>query len=580
MKTFSLFSVLLLVISACQTPQPLAPKAPEVVYATKVNENSSHEAQGRKFAISTQGIAATKAARSILDQGGNLIDAAVAASFVISVERPQSTGIGGGGFFLYHEALTGKDYALDFRERAPIAASENMFVDAKGQVISNLSKNGIKAVGVPGLVAGLSEIHQRFGHLSFDKVLAPAIALAENGFPVYPHLSEALISRATVLAKDPTAKKIFLDKKGQPWPLGHLLLQKDLGKTLRLIAKGGRDVFYKGRIGQKLIAFSKKSKGLITQKDLDQYIVKWREPLRGKFHDYEVVSMPPPSSGGVHVLQFLQILEKDPLQKQGALSPTTLHLEASALQSAFADRAQYLGDPDFAPIPVHGLISEKYAQFRRSEIPLNHARHANEVGPGPAPKYESDQTTHMAFIDAYGNAISTTQTNNGYMGAGIVVPETGILLNNEMDDFSAQVGNSNMFGAIGGKSNSIAPQKTPLSSMSPTFLVRDGKIQMAVGAPGGTRIISCVAQTILNYTEFKFSLYDSIAQIRYHHQWLPDVLEIENPGPSIETQNQLKNWGYDLQIKSIPCHVMAVTNEEGLLHAVADPRDIGTSTAE
>ena len=576
----SLFLLTTLILFGCQTTVPSEPKIQHPPYSAKVNSDPSHEAQGHKYAIATQGIASSKAAREILDHGGNLVDAAIAASFVTSVERPQSTGLGGGGFFLFHEAQSGKNYAIDFRERAPHLATENMYLDSKGQVNTDLSRDGIKAVGVPGLVAGLVEIHHRFGHLPFSQVVAPAIQLAEKGFPVYPHLADALKLRAVTLAKDPAARKIFLDHDRKPWPLGHVLLQKDLAQTLRLIVKKGKNAFYRGSIGEKLVAFSKKSKGLISKQDLLDYEVKWRKPVIGHFHDYEIVSMPPPSSGGTHVIQFLQILEKDPLRQMGVLSAEALHLEAAALQMAFADRAQYLGDPDFTQIPLKGLLSPSYAQFRRSEIPRNHARPSSEVRAGPAPKYESDQTTHMSFIDLEGNAISTTQTNNGYMGAGIVVPGTGIVLNNEMDDFSAQVGAANMFGAIGGKSNSIAPQKTPLSSMSPTFLIRKGKVEMALGAPGGTRIISCVAQTILNYTEFKLPLYDSIASVRYHYQWYPDILDIESPGVPLETQNQLKKWGYEVQVKPIPCHVMAVTQEEGLLHAVADPRDIGTSVAE
>jgi gamma-glutamyltranspeptidase/glutathione hydrolase len=289
--------------------------------------------------------------------------------------------------------------------------------------------------------------------------------------------------------------------------------------------------------------------------------------------------MPPPSSGGVHIIQFLNILEKDSLQSSGLFSSRSIHLAASALQAAFADRAYYLGDPDFTKIPVSTLISKEYANIRRKEFLHDKARKSSAVAAGDVSLLEHTETTHLSIMDDEGNAVSTTQTINGYMGASIVVPHTGIVLNNEMDDFSALVGASNLFGAIGGKANSIAPQKTPLSSMTPTIIVRNGFPIMSLGAPGGTRIISCVAQTILNYLEFKIPLYESVASIRYHHQWLPDVLEIDPPGPSKEILDELINMGHKVQITPVPCNVMAVSKEDMHYHAVADPRDIGTSAA-
>lgn len=557
--------------------------SPQSYYARTAKERpdkASAEAVGTQYAVATQGRFSSLAAQRMFALGGNIIDAVVAASFTVSVERPQSTGLGGGGFMLFHEAKTGKTYAIDFRERAPLKATENMYLGKDGKADSKLSQDGILSVAVPGMVAGLIEIHQRFGSLPLEKILAPAIELAENGFPIYDEFHTALKNRAGQIALDPAAKKIFLNAQGEVPVVGSVLIQKDLAKTLRLIAKKGRDGFYKGPVARSMVDLSKKTKGLLTQKDLDTYQVKWRQPVAGQFHGYEVFSMPPPSSGGVHVIQFLNFVEGDELAKSGIHSVKAIHLAASALQSSFADRATYLGDPDFNKVPVQGLTSPSYIQKRRQEVSLDRARKASEVQAGDVSTYESSETTHLSLIDASGNAVSTTQTINGWMGSGVVAPGTGVVLNNEMDDFSAQVGSSNLFGAIGGKPNSIAPKKTPLSSMSPTILMKSGKPVMVLGAPGGTRIISCVAQTILNYVEFKTSLYDAVSAVRYHHQWQPDVLFIEPPGPAPAVLDRLQAMGYEVKVQPSGCNVMAVAKEGEQLRGVADPRDIGTSVAQ
>lgn len=577
MKKFVLILVSVLFLASCQTPKGSS----SVIRTAKERvDHSTAEAFGTQFAIATQGRYASKAAEEIFAQGGNIIDATVAASFTVSVERPQSTGIGGGGFLLFHESKTGKTYAIDFRERAPLRATKNMYVGKDGKANTDLSQNGVLAVAVPGMVAGLIEIHGKFGSLPLEKVMQPAIRLAENGFPIYEEFHKALENRVEQIRKDPSAKAIFLNASGDVPSIGTVLVQKDLAKTLQIISKKGKDGFYKGSVAKSIVDLSKKEKGLISYKDLSSYQVKWRKPVEGSFDGYEVFSMPPPSSGGVHVIQFLDFLENDHLSKQGFLSKNSIHLAASALQSSFADRAKYLGDPDFTKVPVQGLISPKYIESRRKEVRLDHARKVSEVEAGNPAPYESTETTHISMMDDKGNAVSTTQTINGWMGSGVVAPGTGIVLNNEMDDFSAQEGSSNLFGAIGGKPNAIAPKKTPLSSMSPTILMKDNKPFMAVGAPGGTRIISCVAQTILNYVEFKLPLYDAVTAIRYHHQWRPDVLYIDPPGPSSEVLKGLKEMGYDVKIEPVPCYVMAVAKEGDKLHGVADPRDIGISIAK
>ena len=588
MKNFKNSFIILftLFLVQCQSPKELSStqKAIFPIFADSIRLNHSDaEARGTQYAISTQGIYATKAAQKIFSQGGNAIDAAVAASFTLAVERPHSTGIGGGGFMLYREGKSQKVYAIDFRERAPLLAKTNMFLDPDGKANSTLSQNGILATAVPGLVAGLAEIHQRFGHLSWKKVLQPAIELAKNGFPIYPNLAMALSKKEMTLALDGEASRIFLDKNKKALPLGYILIQKDLAKTLSKIALFGKAGFYRGETASLFSQFSKKLNGLITKKDLRLYQVKWRPPLLGSYKGYAIFSMPPPSSGGVHVIQFLNMLENDHLIKEGLLSTKSIHLAASALQSSFTDRARYLGDPDFVDVPVSILTSKKYAQLRRSQFKETSARKATEVSAGEISSTqlneEHTETTHLSIMDKNGDTISTTQTINGFMGASIVVPGTGIVLNNEMDDFSALTGASNLFGAIGGSANKISPRKTPLSSMSPTIVVKDGISIMSLGAPGGTRIISCVAQTILNYLEFKLPLFEAIALVRYHHQWKPDVLDIDPPGPESMILSELLKMGYEVHIKAVPCNVMAVTRENDLFHAVADPRDIGTSIA-
>ncbi len=571
----------ILLCTHCSTSKPVPTEKHLPVAAALAGPlRDSAQATGSRYAVSTHGLYATRAATQILEAGGNLVDAAIATSFVLAVERPQSTGIGGGGFFLYREGRTGRVFAVDFRERAPLKATENMYVGSDGKPDTDLSQNGVLAAGVPGLVAGLLEIHKKWGTLPLQKVLQPAIDCAEKGFAVYPELFNALEARRDVLTKDPAAKAIFLNSSGEAWPVGHVLVQTDLGQTLRAILKGREKEFYRGGIAKKIVAFSKAQNGLISQKDLARYKVKWREPVRGEFLGNEIFSMPPPSSGGVHVIQFLNFLENDHLASSGFLSARSIHLAASALQSAFVDRAKYLGDPDFVKVPVAGLTDKAYGLEKRKQFSEDRARHADQLAPGQPVGYESPETTHFSMMDAEGNAIASTQTINGWMGAAVVVPGTGIVLNNEMDDFSAQVGSMNMFGAVGGKPDSIEPGKAPLSSMSPTILVRDGKVRLAVGAPGGTRIISCVAQTILNVVEFKLPLDVAIGSIRYHHQWRPEILTIDPPGPEKSVLEKLKQMGYDVQIKPIGCKVMAVAREGEKFHAVSDPRDIGTSWAK
>ena len=538
------------------------------------------ESFGKHGAVATEGRIATQAAIEILKRGGNAIDAFVAASFAVSVERPQATGLGGGGFLVYGDGKSGKFYAVDFRERAPKRATTGMFLDSNGEVVTNRSLDGILAAGVPGLVAGLYEVHQKFGSLPWSELLVPAIRAAEKGFRVFPALANGINKRKEILASFPSSKAVYLKKDGSPYLLGDILKQPGLAKTLRTIAKKGRDGFYSGHVAEEIVATSDRYHGLISEDDLASYQVHWREPLRTSFRGYELISMPPPSSGGINVYEILKMLEHDNLHALGVLSAKAIHLEASAMQLAFADRAKYLGDPDFVKVPSAELVSDAYAKAQRKRILPDAETPSSQIGPGDiSVADESTNTTHMAIMDAQGNMISSTQTINGYMGSALVAGDTGVLLNNEMDDFSAKPGASNLFGAIGSDNNSIQPGKTPLSSMSPTLVMKNGEPLLAIGARGGTRIITCAAQAILDYLAYGLPLYDSVALARFHHQWKPDKLDFDAPGPGAEVLTKLSSMGYSVHVEpdGVVCRVMAVSYEAGRFHGMSDPRDIGQS---
>ncbi len=579
------FLILIVISEGCSQAQKSENSPNSKVFPFAVQQNSEtrnqYEAIGKSFVISTQGVASTKAAAQMFHQGGNIIDAAVAASFAISVERPHSTGIGGGGFLIYREAKTQKVYAIDFRERAPLKATEKMFLNSGGEVIPKLSTDGILAAGTPGMVAGVLEIHKRFGKLSRLQVMAPAQLLAENGFAVYKDLAAAILERKSILSQYPASAKIFLKANEEPYRLGDILVQKDLAQTLGKISKQGAEVFYRGEIARAIVKESKSQKGILSLQDLNKYKVKWREPVKGSFHGFDIYSMPPPSSGGTHVVEILNILEHDALGTMGYGSVDAIHLEASAMQQAFADRASFMGDPEFLKsIPLKGLLSKSYAEVIRKNISLEHSKKINEVGAGNPQKYESLETTNFSILDSEGNMVVSTQTINGWMGSGLVVSGTGILLNNEMDDFSAKPGASNLYGAVGSTANAIAPLKTPLSSMAPTIILKNQLPVLGLGAPGGTRIITCVAQTILNYLDFKLPLYESISYLRIHHQWSPDQIVLESPGFSKLVQQGLQEKGYKVLVSDIGCRVNAVANETANLKGVADPRDLGASYGE
>ena len=571
--------------SGCAAPKPIEtaalPAVDSKVRIVKIAPREQVEAHGKKWMVSTQGRVATDEAARVLKAGGNVIDAAIVASLVIGVERPQSTGIGGGGFMIYHEAKTGKNYVFDFRERAPAKANSKMYLNAKDEVVEGKSETGSLAIAVPGLVRGLTYIHSKFSHADWRTLVRPAQILAKKGFAVYPSLANALEEEKENLAKFPESKFTFLHKDGTPLKLGEKLVQSNLSNTLRILASTPEE-FYRGSIARKIAFSVKRHGGLISRNDLATYTVKERKAIEATWKGYKIVSMPPPSSGGVHVVQILKMLEQDDLAKMGFWSPQALHLEAQAMQQAFADRAKYLGDPDFVKVPLRGLIDDSYLKGLRAGFDELHAKSADSVSAGNPPADDELNTSHLTIMDKAGNVVVSTQTINGYFGSKLTAEGTGIMLNNEMDDFAAKPGTYNIFGATATTdANQIQPKKTPLSSMSPTILFDStGKPVLALGAPGGTRIITSVAQTILNYIVYHQDLYHAIASARIHEQWKPDVLMIENQPVSTDTLADLQKRGWTIQRIGAQSNVMAVALEGDTLVGVSDPRDIGTSKGE
>jgi gamma-glutamyltranspeptidase/glutathione hydrolase len=525
----------------------------------------------------------TEAGISILAKGGNAVDAAVATTFAISVVEPFSAGIGGGGFLLMYSQKTGEIKALDFRERAPLKASRNMYLDAQGKVRPHASTNGYLAVATPGTVAGMYELHHRYGKLPWREVLKPAIALAQNGYIIsaqgYPRLLYLAENRQQALLNNSAARDIFLHN-GQFYQPGERLVQKDLAKTLTAIAQNPQS-FYTGSIAKAITSDMAKRGGLITLADLKAYKPIWRTPVCGNFHQAKICSMPPPSSGGVLLLEMLNIIGDADLQTWGWHNPNALHLIVEAMKIAYADRAQYLGDPDFVKVPVQQLISPAYAKKRRQEINLDVARPAKEIKPGlgtQSQNRESPETTHLTIVDAQRNAVSLTFTINLGFGAAVVTPGTGILLNDEMDDFAAAPQVPNAFGLVGNEANSIAPGKTPLSSMTPTIVTENGHLRLATGAPGGSTIITQVLQVILNVLVYNMDVGAAVSAPRIHHQWLPDELRVENWGLDILTLQELRRRGHHIQ-ETPPwgnANAIAVT-PNNILEGAADPRGEGTA---
>ncbi|HYW20845.1 MAG TPA: gamma-glutamyltransferase [Nodularia sp. (in: cyanobacteria)] len=524
---------------------------------------------------------ASEAGIAMLRQGGNAIDAAVATTFAISVVEPFSAGIGGGGFLLMHSGKTGEIKALDFRERAPLKATKDMYLDAEGKVRPNASLTGYLAVATPGTVAGMYEVHRRYGKLPWREVVKPAIALAKDGFILKRVLSPRFLTvndtRLQTILNNPGMREIFT-RNGDFYQPGERLVQRDLGRTLTDIGRSPQS-FYTGNIARAIASDMAKNGGLITLEDLKAYKPIWRTPVCGNFRQAKICSMPPPSSGGVHLLQMLNIIGETDLQALGWHHPDALHLIVETMKIAYADRSEYLGDPDFIKVPVEQLISPDYAKKRRLEIDMSTAKPASQVKPvnlNSLVKSESTETSHLTVVDEQHNAVSLTFTINLGFGAGIATPGTGIVLNNEMDDFAAAPGVPNAFGLVGNEANAIAPRKTPLSSMTPTIITENGRLRMAVGTPGGSTIITQVLQIILNVLEYQMDVGAAVSVPRIHHQWLPDQLRVERWGLDTLTRQELRRRGHTINESNSwgNANAIAVT-ADGYLEGAADPRGQG-----
>jgi gamma-glutamyltranspeptidase / glutathione hydrolase len=548
---------------------------PRKVPLSKGEVKEDHESFAKEIMIVTQGKRSTQIGLDINTQGGNIYDIAVAISFALSVERPQSTGLGGGGFFLHYQTQFKEPLVVDFREKAPIKSIPKMFLNQSGEEVKDLSREGILSVGVPGMVAGLLEIHRKFGRLSLEQLIAPSIILADKGFEIYPELGSALLKKEETLRKYSEGNSPFFKSNGTILKTGDILIQKDLANTLRAIASFGRRGFYRGFVAQKILETTKKYNGIISQEDLDKYDVRFRNSLQGSYKGYKIYSLPLPSSGGILLVEILNILEGYDLKSLGAQSLESIHLMNTAFGKGYLDRALKLGDGDFEKIYYKDLISKDYAKKFRDKIKKDRA--FNFEIDKSSNNEESTQTTHFTIMDSNGNTISSTQTINGYFGSGVLVPGTGVFLNNEMDDFSAKEGSLNLFGAIGGRKNLIKKEKRPLSSMTPTLIFKNGKPILALGSPAGTKIITCVAQTILNYLEHGLSLYDSVAMSRTHYQVSPNYIMVEKNGLPSATIKGLKGLGYKVLEEDTGCKVQAISLEN-MLHGVSDPRGFGLSS--
>jgi gamma-glutamyltranspeptidase / glutathione hydrolase len=563
---FTLCALLALAFPACAQP---APVRSDFAIARPVVA-----AHGM---VVSQEAAASRIGVDILKRGGNAVDAAVAVGFALAVTLPVAGNIGGGGFMLIHRADLHKTIAIDYRETAPALTTKDVFLDDKGEADPRKSLVSGLGVGVPGTVAGLELAWRKYGsgRLTFADLIVPAANLAHSGLTVDDDLADTLPLGAPLLALHPASARIFLKPDGRPLAAGDHLAVDDLAATLDAIAAQGPRAFYEGPIAEKIVAAVGQAGGRMTLDDLKNYRAVEREPVRGTYRGHEIVSMPPPSSGGVHVIEILNILEGYPLGEQGLNSAATIHEMAEAEKLAYADRAQYLGDPDFWRVPVKGLTSKAYADHLRQSISPDRARPAADIRPGGPEPYESGQTTHFSVVDADGNAVSNTYTLNLAYGSGLVADGTGILLNNELDDFAARPGAANAFGLTGGDANAPGPNKRPLSSMSPTMVFKDGELEIVTGSPGGSRIITTVLQIILDILDHGLNVAEAEQAPRVHDQWLPDELRIER-GLSPDTIRLIEAMGHKVVLREAMGSANTIERKNGVLTGASDPRQRGT----
>lgn len=518
---------------------------------------------------------ATKIGVEVLKKGGNAVDAMVAVHFALAVVHPTAGNIGGGGFMVYRTDK-GEAYTLDFREKAPLAASKHMYLDERKEINTNQSREGHLAAGVPGSVAGMAQAHERFGKLPWAELLAPAISLAENGFAVSQTQADDFNQHQKQFQQnnaDPSQAPLL---RANGWKTGDLLVQKQLAATLKRIQQEGREGFYEGETARLIAEDMRQHKGLITEADLQKYEAIWREPLVGNFGDYRIITMGPPSGGGVILLQLLQMSKHFPLARWGYQSTRTVHAMAEMERRVFLDRSQYLGDPDFVKVPLSQILDSAYLARKIKTISMNQATLSHELAPMLAPGArgrEHEQTTHYSIVDSTGNAVSVTTTINGAYGAMTFVAGAGFLLNNEMDDFSIKAGAPNMYGLVGGEANAIAPGKRMLSSMTPTIVEKKDQLHMVLGTPGGSTIPTSVYQVLLNVLVYDMSMTEAVWASRFHHQWLPDQISLEEGALPEEVADSLQIMNHSLETRSPIGRVDAILRKSnGQWEGAADPR--------
>ncbi|WP_426220209.1 gamma-glutamyltransferase [Pseudomonas sp. DWRC2-2] len=526
-----------------------------VLTVSGVHAASQAPVAGENGMVVTAQHLATHVGVDVLKAGGNAVDAAVAVGYALAVVYPAAGNLGGGGFMTVQLA-DGRKTFLDFREKAPLAATANMYLDKDGNVIEGLSAKGHLAVGVPGTVSGMELALSKYGTLKRAQVIAPAIKLAENGFELEQGDIDLLHTATGEFEKDKDMRGIFLHN-GQPMQVGQKLVQKDLAKTLKEISAKGSDGFYKGWVAKALVDSSQAGKGIITQADLDKYKTRELAPIECDYRGYHVVSAPPPSSGGVVICQIMNILEGYPMADLGYHSAQGLHYQIEAMRHAYVDRNSYLGDPDFVKNPIEHLLDKNYATKLRDAIEPQKAGDSQAIKPGVSP-HEGNNTTHYSIVDKWGNAVSVTYTLNDWFGAGVMASKTGVILNDEMDDFTVKVGVPNMYGLVQGEANAIAPGKAPLSSMSPTIVTKEGKAVMVVGTPGGSRIITATLLTILNVIDYKMNIQEAVDAPRFHQQWMPETTNLETFAVSPDTQKILESWGHKFAGPQDANHLAAI----------------------
>ncbi len=555
---------------------PLIPGAAQPIFSA---HDLVHPVTGLNGMVATQEAHASRAAIEVLRAGGNAVDAAVTAGFALAVTLPRAGNLAGGGFMLVHHANPEKTIAIDYREVAPLKAHRDLFLNSSGQVDEEKSRHSHVSAGVPGTVAGLALALERYGTLSLSDALQPAIRLAEEGFRVGDDLAQSLATAKTRFARFKAAMQVFYKPDGSNYQSGEWLRQPDLAESLRGIAREGVDYFYQGPIARAIASDMAAHAGIMTREDLAQYRPVVRNPVEGTYRGHRIISMPPPSSGGVHLIQMLNILEYFPLPDLGHHSAAKLHLLAECAKPAYADRSKHLGDPDFGPVPVDQLISKDYARQLAQAIDLDRATPSSAIAPGlPRPEdRESHETTHFSIIDKDGNAVANTYTLNFSYGSKIMVPGTGILLNNEMDDFAAKPGVPNAYGLLGGERNAIQPRKRMLSSMTPTLILGPEGTKTATGSPGGSRIITTVLQIVSNLIDHQLNAAEATHAPRMHHQWYPDTVFLEH-GFSRDTIRLLEQRGHPIRHTAAMGSTQTVLLRDGRFFGASDPRRQGAAT--